>query len=92
MQLVLHGAAGHGKSGVLYQFCQSQECGTRICLCDLIGRPPKDNPIAFGAKLWTPESPSIASVPFQVIRTAFWFGQLDAFVDFRSCDRGIRCK
>lgn len=56
--VVLHGSAGHGKSGVLYQFCQYlNEIQTPYLAVRLDRKTPEDNPIAFGAKLGLPDSP-----------------------------------
>jgi hypothetical protein len=56
--IVLHGAAGRGKSGVLYQFCRYlSDCGIPYLAVRLDRKTPKDNPITFGAKLGLPESP-----------------------------------
>lgn len=56
--VVLHGAAGRGKSGVLYQFCKYlDESGTPYLAVRLDRKTPKDNPIAFGAKIGLPDSP-----------------------------------
>jgi hypothetical protein len=56
--IVLHGAAGRGKSGILFQFCRYlTDCGMPYLAVRLDRKPPKDNPIAFGAKLGLPESP-----------------------------------
>ena len=48
--IVLHGAAGRGKSGILFQFCRYlTDCGIPYLAVRLDRKPPKDNPIAFGA-------------------------------------------
>ncbi len=56
--IVLHGSAGRGKSGVLYQLCQSlDESETPYLAVRLDRKTPVDNPIAFGHKLGLRDSP-----------------------------------
>ncbi len=56
--IVLHGSAGRGKSGVLYQLCQSlDESETPYLAVRLDRKTPVDNPIAFGQKLGLRDSP-----------------------------------
>jgi len=56
--VVLHGSAGRGKSGVLYQLCQSlDKSETPYLAVRLDRKTPVDNPIEFGKKLGLRDSP-----------------------------------
>lgn len=56
--LVLHGSAGHGKSGVLYQLTEKlRQQGTPFLALRLDRKHPKGSPRQFGVDLGLPESP-----------------------------------
>lgn len=57
---ILHGIAGSGKSGVLYEFTQLlKELGHVYLPVRLDRREPRNNPKQFGEELGLPESPSL---------------------------------